>query len=105
MNVSVQSICDDCNLGRPSSILARGRHRGRAAHAVYGLTEDGREYALRGEFVLCKNIDDEHRSIGEPFGFFEFAWWPRRCRNGKVRWLRSVEHHSDGTYTLGNRAH
>lgn len=56
-------------------------------------------------YVRCNNYDDECRSLGEPFGWFTFAWLPRRCRNGKRRWLVSLERHSDGTYTLGNRAH
>jgi hypothetical protein len=43
--------------------------------------------------------DDEIRSPIECYGFHVFAWMPRRCRNGKVRWLCFVERHGDGTYT------
>lgn len=50
-------------------------------------------------------IDDEDRLNVEPFGYYTFAWLPKRCRNGKIRWLTWVERHDDGTYTLGNRAH
>lgn len=49
--------------------------------------------------------DSEGRHAAESIGFYEFAWRPRRCRNGKWRWLCWVESHGDGTYTLGNRAH
>lgn len=38
------------------------------------------------------------------FGYFIFAWLPKRCRNGKVRWLAWLEKHSDGSYTAGDRA-
>lgn len=48
--------------------------------------------------------DSEGRNPVEPLGYYEFAWRPRRCRNGRVRWLCWVERHSDGTFTLGNRA-
>jgi hypothetical protein len=49
-------------------------------------------------------IDSEGRLSYEPLGVYIFAWRPRRCRNGKTRWLCWVERHSDGTFTLGNRA-
>lgn len=43
--------------------------------------------------------DEEGKSVVEPCGFYVFAWLPRRCRNGKVRWLCWLERHRDGTYT------
>lgn len=49
--------------------------------------------------------DSEGRLGYEPLGYYTFAWFPKRCRSGRIRWLCWVEHHSDGTYTLGNRAH
>jgi len=45
--------------------------------------------------------NDEYLSPVEPYGFHEFAWKPRRCRNGKIRWLCWVERHSNGTFTKG----
>lgn len=54
---------------------------------------------------ICADWDVEFRYIGEPFGFFLFAWLPVKCRNRRVRWLTWVEKHRDGTCTLGNRAH
>lgn len=55
-----------------------------------------------------KVTDKEFRLEGEEFGFFIFSWLPRKCRNGKWRWLCWLEKHGYGehaTYTLGNRAH
>lgn len=49
--------------------------------------------------------DAEGRWPIEPLGFYRFAWTPKRCRNGKIRWFCWVEHHGDGTYSLGDRAH
>ena len=52
--------------------------------------------------------DPEFRTGGEPFGLYVFAWLPKKCRNGKWRWLCWVERHGYGknkTYTIGNRAH
>ena len=60
---------------------------------------------MRNEFIACKNHDSEHRSIGEPLGYYRFAWWPVVCRNGRRRWLTWIEDHGNGAYTLGNRAH
>lgn len=57
------------------------------------------------EFVKCSMWDRELRHAAEPFGFYQFAWLPVQCRNGYWRWLCWVERHSDGTYSLGNRAH
>lgn len=49
-------------------------------------------------------IDTEGRLACDSLGFYFFAFWPRRCRNGKIRWLCWLEKHDDGTFTLGNRA-
>ena len=92
----VKSQCEKCNNGEPV-----GRLRGQIVHSLRDMA--GR--ATKGEFLRCQNWDDECRHIGEPIGFYRFAWWPKRCRNGNVRWLVSVEDHGDGTFTLGNRAH
>ena len=105
--VAAQSQCPSCIKGHPyvdgGSRSATRRHR--FYHSVYGTREDSREYALRGEFTACLNFDPEDRHIAEPLGFYVFAWLPRSCRNGRVRWLRWLERHSDGSYTLGNRAY
>jgi hypothetical protein len=45
--------------------------------------------------------DSERTAAWESFGPHRFAWLPRRCRNGKVRWLTTLERHRDGSYTLG----
>lgn len=90
MTNSFQKQCDWCRLG---GVLVR--HRGTLRHPGIG----------RGETMPCADWDAEGRSIGEPVGFYVFAWLPVRCRNGKVRWLTWVERHDGGTYTLGNRAH
>ena len=45
--------------------------------------------------------DSEGIAVWEGFGAHRFAWTPKRCRNGKVRWLKTLERHFDGTYTLG----
>lgn len=107
MNVSAQSQCPDCIKGHP---VADFKHRSetrrhRFYHSVYGVDEAGKEYALRGEFIACQNFDNEDRHIAEPMGFYVFTWKPQRCRNGRLRWLRWLERHPDGTFTLGNRAH
>jgi hypothetical protein len=57
------------------------------------------------EFVKCSMYDRELRHAAESMGFYMIAWRPVHCRNGYWRWLRWVEQHSDGTYSLGNRAH
>lgn len=44
-------------------------------------------------------MDSEGKFVWEPYGWPFFAWWPRWCRNGKVRWLTTLERHDDGTYT------
>lgn len=107
MSVSVQNQCPSCAKGHPyvdrGNRSATRRHR--FYHSIYGTQENGQEYALRGELIACLNFDNEDRHLAEPFGFYIFAWLPHRCRNGRLRWLRWLEHHSDGTYTLGNRAH
>lgn len=64
--------------------------------------------ATNGHAYDCGNYDAENRHITEPFGLFVFAWLPKLCRNGKLRWLCCVEQHREPTkttYTLGNRAH
>ena len=48
--------------------------------------------------------DSEGTAVWEDFGAHRFAWFPRRCRNGRVRWLKVLERHRDGTYTLGRLA-
>jgi hypothetical protein len=45
--------------------------------------------------------DSEGTAVWESFGPHRVAWLPKRCRNGKVRWLKTLERHRDGTYTLG----
>lgn len=55
--------------------------------------------------IECRNYDSEMRHAAEGLGFYTFAWWPVKCRNNRLRWLTWVERHSDGSYTLGNRAH
>src|SRR5262249_22786014 len=80
----------------------RGRYLGLALPKIEGETIN----TLTGErYLPCPDWDWEFRHVSEPLGFYMFAWWPRRCRNGKLRWLTSVERHDDGTFTLGNRAH
>jgi hypothetical protein len=44
-------------------------------------------------------VDSEGKFAWEPEGFFLFVFWPRRCRNGRLRWFCTLERHSDGTYT------
>ena len=99
MTVAVQSKCKACDRGEPVSWLSQGRHSA-MIHSVYD--KDGR--AIRGVTTGCGNWDKERRHIGEPFGFYTFAFRPRRCRNGQWRWLTWLERHSDGSHTLGNRA-
>ena len=48
--------------------------------------------------------DAEGRWPIEPYGYFTFAWMPKRCRNGRLRWLCWVQRHDDGSYTLGDNA-
>jgi hypothetical protein len=54
--------------------------------------------------IVIALMAKELRYTSEPFGLYIFSWVPRKCRNGKWRWLRWLEQHRDGTYTLGNRA-
>jgi hypothetical protein len=96
MEVSVKSRCGACNAGEPV-----GRHKGVVVHSARWA--DGR--AIPGTVYACHNFDAECRHGAEGFGFYIFAWLPRRRRNGKLRWLTWVEDHLDGTFTLGNRAH
>ena len=98
MNIGYQNACPSCAAGHPCGY---SRKRGRIVHSVYSLI-DGK--AMKGKTADCANADDECRFGGEPYGFYQIAWLPKRCRNGRWRWLCWVERHSDGTYTLGNRA-
>ena len=95
MTVSFQSRCGRCDLGHSVTLLTHPRGHKYVVHG-HRATDDRER---------CLNYDDECRSLGEPLGWYGFAWRPRRCRNGKLRWLVSTERHSDGTYSLGNRAH
>ena len=112
--VSVQLSCPICLAGNVKVV----RRYGRLAHKLPERAWEDRYTGLaqlkaEGQpaffdedgFRPCPDWDEEFRHVSEPFGFFSFAWWPRECRNGKRRWLTSVEHHQDGTFTLGNRAH
>ena len=45
--------------------------------------------------------DSEGLACWEAYGRHRFAWMPKRCRNGRVRWLKTLERHGDGSYTLG----
>ena len=50
--------------------------------------------------------DKEMRLEGEEFGYFIFAFLPKKCRNNKWRWLCWLERHGEKgryTYTLGTR--
>ena len=51
--------------------------------------------------TTSRRCDSEGMAVWEDFGPHRFAWLPRRCRNGRVRWLKTLERHHDGTYTLG----
>lgn len=108
----VQIRCPLCREGYAHEIKLR---RGRMVHTVgrpraVGLVLEAsrRTCLLMCEGVgywPCEDWDSECRHIGEPMGFFRFAWLPTRCRNGEVRWLRWLEQHEDGSLTLGSRAH
>jgi hypothetical protein len=97
MNVSFQSRCDLCTQGATTGWSARTK---RFVHPIPN---------TRNEFVACKNFDSEQRWLGDSLGYYVFAWRPRKCRNGKWRWLTWLERHTDWGgrtyYTLGNRAH
>lgn len=94
--VSFKSQCGACDRGDPV-----GNIDGRMVHCA----RDARGRAIYRQFIPCLNFDGECRGLAEPFGWVMFAWLPKRCRNGRWRWLRSVERHSDGSYTLCDRAH
>lgn len=49
----------------------------------------------------ARRIDSEGTAVWESYGPHRFAWLPKRCRNGRVRWLTTLEQHHDGSYTLG----
>jgi hypothetical protein len=51
--------------------------------------------------ATSRRRDSEGTVPWEEFGAHRFAWLPRRCRNGRLRWLRTLERHRDGSYTLG----
>lgn len=91
--VGVQLSCPRCIKGDKRI----GWHRGRVVHRLYRPPLD--------LYEPCPDYDEEGRHVSEAIGWFEIAWWPVRCRNGKLRWLRWVERHDDGSYSLGNRAH
>jgi hypothetical protein len=44
-------------------------------------------------------MDSEGKFAWESEGYFGFHIWPRRCRNGRWRWMCTLERHADGTYT------
>ena len=98
MSVSVQSQCQSCNNGMKPH---HSPHDGAVMHGLHYFNGHGWLPAPGNE--QCGNYDDECRHIAEPLGFSLFAFTPKRCRNGRWRWLRFVEKHPDGTFTL-NRA-
>lgn len=46
--------------------------------------------------------DSEGRFPWEPLGFTQFHFLPKRCRNGRLRWLCFLDRHPDGTYTYAH---
>lgn len=92
MNAWVKSHCKRCNGGETVS-----RRHGVMVHRR--IADDGVP-----QYEACPNWDSECRHAAESLGFYLFAWLPVKCRNGKRRWLRWVERHGDGTFSLGNRA-
>lgn len=94
MFLSVKSECEACTRDEPV-----GRCKGVIVHS-----RRGPDRHIIGGHYPCKNWDDECRHAAEPLGFYTFALLPTKCRNGKWRWLCSIEDHGDGTYTRGNRA-
>lgn len=91
--VSVQLHCPICASGNTKV----GKRYGKIVHKLLPDGEDG-------DYVACPDWDSEFRHTSEPIGFYTFAWWPTRCRNGRLRWLVSVERHGPRDYTLGDRA-
>lgn len=91
MNVSVEIKCPYCRDGYKPKV----RKVFKPWMALHWICEEGMTSAYR-----CDSWDDEMRHVTEPLGYSQFAWLPVRCRNGKVRWLRWVERHADGTYSL-----
>jgi hypothetical protein len=107
--VSARSRCTICDKPGRKTVFYRD---GRMWHYVPapGAQSKRRHLAVADplvppRYLPCLNYDDECRHIAESLGFYVFAWLPVRARNGKMRWLRWVERHEDGTVTLGNRAH
>ena len=96
----VQITCARCLAG--AKVF---RRHGRMIHRVPEFLSWGGRVTPIPEYYPCPDWDSECRHVSEPMGWFTFAWWPVRCRNGKVRWLQSVEKMANGTFTLGNRAH
>jgi hypothetical protein len=85
MSVAAESQCSFCNEGRKPYRY-------------------GYQWIHPGP-VPCANYDSELRHVSEAFGLYVFAWLPKRCRNGRLRWLTWLEQHRNGTFTLGNRAY
>lgn len=106
---AVQLRCHLCKTGE-AQVGWRG---GRLVHRLKYPPQDAVHWdsSMPGEYVYhpCPDWDAEARHVSEPMGFFTFAWWPVRCRNGKLRWLKWVERHTatngEITFTRGNRAH
>jgi hypothetical protein len=90
--ISVETRCACCALGMQPRI-----RKVFVPYYAYHKMKDG--------FIQCQSYDAELRHVTDPFGWYKIAWWPVQCRNGYWRWLRWVEQHGDGTYSLGNRAH
>lgn len=44
-------------------------------------------------------MDSEGRFVWEPEGYSFFAFIPKKCRNGKIRWLCWLERHQNNTFT------
>lgn len=95
MNISVENKCEACARGVPFGFV-----RMAPVHSKRGF-----DIRAPAPLTICDNYDDEWRHAAEPLGFYAFAFLPRICRNGKIRWFRWVERHDDGSYTLGDRAH
>lgn len=77
-----KTFCAPCDAGKP------------LIHDDYG-----HFHWANGDDLPCANYDTEWVHYLEPLGKPHYAWLPRRCRNGAIRWLVWLEHHKDGTYT------
>ena len=104
VEVGVQRRCFTCMSGDRRV----GWRNGRVVHRLMWPPQDATHWHdLPSEsdlYAPCADYDAEGRHIAETLGFYTFAWWPVRCRNGKRRWLTSIERHADGSVTAGNRA-